>query len=318
MQRFDVHAHAVVPGTDAAAQRAAQELIRLEGFAGSIPGAGWSAEKALRFMDEQGTALQLLSMPGALDAEQARKWNDLTTGIVAAHQDRFGLLAALPMAEPDRAVDEIRYAIDELDADSFAVATNYHGVYLGDDRFKDVFAELDRHQRPLFVHPSLPPAFDRLGLGRPGPLLEYPMDTARTVVDAIFAGVLLRHRNLHLVLAHSGGVLPTLQDRIALLGREPWVANPLKLTSEQLTQQLGSLYLDTAIGGGPAGIVPAIEMVGVDHLVYGTDYPPAGADTIAETTKNLRATLDRAAQQQLEKTFARLFPGAAARATTLA
>jgi predicted TIM-barrel fold metal-dependent hydrolase len=268
----------------------------------------------LQFMDEQGIALQLLSMPGALDAEQARKWNDRTADIVAAHPDRFGLLAALPMAEPDRAVDEIRYATDQLHADGFAVATNYDGVYFGDGRFEAVFAKLDQHQLPLFVHPALPPAFDQLGLGRPGPLIEYPMDMARTIVDAIFAGVLLRYRNLRLVLAHAGGVLPTLQDRIALLGRESWVANPLQLASEQLTEQLGSLYLDTAIGGGAAGIVPAVQMVGVDHLVFGTDYPPAGTDTIADTSKNLRTTLDRAAQQELEATFAHLFPSAAERA----
>src|SRR5690349_18416272 len=165
VQRFDVHAHAVMSGTDAASWQAAQALMRHEGFAGSIPGAGWSVDEALQFMDEQGIALQLLSMPGALDAEQARKWNDQTAGIVAAHPDRFGLLAALPMAEPDRAVDEIRYATDQLHADGFAVATNYDGVYFGDDRFEAVFAELDQHQLPLFVHPALPPTFDQLGLG---------------------------------------------------------------------------------------------------------------------------------------------------------
>ncbi|MFE3174740.1 amidohydrolase family protein [Amycolatopsis sp. NPDC059090] len=314
MQRFDVHAHAVAPGTDVASLPAAQALMKREGFAGSIPGAGWSVDGALRFMDEQGIALQLLSMPGALDAEQARTWNERTAGIVAAHPDRFGLLAALPMADPDRAIEEIRYATDQLHADGFVLATNYDGVYFGDARFEPAFAELDRHRLPVFVHPVLPPAFDRLGLGRPGPLIEYPMDTARTIVDAIFAGVLLRHRNLRLVLAHAGGVLPTLQDRIALAGPEPWVANPLRLTSEQLTEQLRGLYLDTAIGGGPAGIVPAVQMVGVDHLVFGTDYPPAGIDIITATSKNLGNTLDRAGQQQLEAAFARLFPAAAARA----
>lgn len=314
MQRFDVHAHALVSRTDAASREAAQALMEHEGFAGSVPGAGWSVDGALRFMDEQGIALQLLSMPGALDAGQARAWNDQTAEIVARHRDRFGLLAAVPMAEPGRAIDEIRYAAGELHADGFAVATNYGGIYFGDGRFDEVFAELDRQRLPLFVHPALPPAFDRLGLGRPGPLIEYPMDTARTVVDAIFAGVLLRHRNLRLVLAHAGGVLPALQDRIALLGGESWCANPLELTPEQLTEQLAGLYLDTAIGGGPAGIVPAVHMVGVDHLVFGTDYPPAGLDTIAKTSRNLRATLDPAAQRQLEVTFAQLFPGAAERA----
>ncbi|MFE3188385.1 amidohydrolase family protein [Nocardia sp. NPDC059240] len=310
MQRFDVHAHAVMSGTDAASQA----LMKDEGFAGSVPGAGWSVEGALRFMDEQGIGLQLLSMPGALDAEPARRWNEYAAGLVAAHRDRFGLLAALPMSEPDRAIAEIRYAIEHLHADGFALATNYGGVYFGNSRFDAMFAELNRHRLPVFVHPALPPGFDRFGLGRPGPLIEYPMDTARTIVDAIFAGVLLRYPNLRFVLAHAGGVLPALQNRIALLAGESWVANPLELTSGQLTEQLRSLYLDTAIGGGPADIVPALEMVGVDHLVFGTDYPPAGAATIAATSENLRTTLDRAAQQQLSATFAGLFPNAAARA----
>jgi predicted TIM-barrel fold metal-dependent hydrolase len=117
VQRFDVHAHAVVSGTDAASQQAAQALMEHEGFAGSIPGTDWSIDGALQFMDEQGIAMQLLSMPGALDAEQARNWNDQTAHIVAAHPDRFGLLAALPMAQPDRAVDEIRYTTNELHAE---------------------------------------------------------------------------------------------------------------------------------------------------------------------------------------------------------
>ena len=316
MLRFDAHAHAIHAETGPAAREAATTLMAHQGFAGSVPGAGWSIEGALEFMDERGIAMQLLSMPAALDAERARQWNRQTAAVVAAHPDRFGLLAALPMAQPDRAVEEITFALDELNADGFAVATNYDGLYLGDPRFDAVFAELNRHRSTLFVHPALPPGFDRLGLSRPGPLIEYPMDTARTIVDAVFAGVLLRYPDVALLLAHAGGVLPTLQQRIALLGVEPWVANPLQLTSDQIREQLAVLYLDTAIAGSPANIGPALEMVGIEHIVFGTDYPPAGLETIDQTVADLTKTLPRQDRDLLEGVFRRLFPNAGARASS--
>jgi hypothetical protein len=51
-----------------------------------------------------------------------------------------------------------------------------------------------------------------------------------------------------------------------LLGRESWVANPLQLE----TERLGSLYLDTAIGGGPAASFPPSRWSGLITSVSGT------------------------------------------------
>lgn len=68
MRRFDVHAHAVVLGADEASQAQVHQLMRLEGFAGSVPGAGWSVRGALDFMDTLGIELQLLSSVSPLTA----------------------------------------------------------------------------------------------------------------------------------------------------------------------------------------------------------------------------------------------------------
>ena len=316
MRRYDVHAHALVLGTDEAAQAQINQLIELEGFAGSVPGAGWSVQGALDFMDTRGIELQLLSSISPLNAARARSWNDTTAQLVAQNPSRFGLLAALPMADPDAALAELARAADELGADGVGIATNYDGAYLGDPRFVPVLRETARRGLPVFVHPTRPPCFEQLGLGRPAPLLEYPMDTARSVVDAIFAGLLLDLPDLRLVLAHAGGVLTALMERIALLGVQPWTANPRGLSGEQLRAQVQALYLDTAITGGPGGIRPAADLVGVDQLVLGTDYPPAGLDTIDATLAGLEATLDEHERARVEATFARLFPRAAARSAS--
>lgn len=129
----------------------------------------------------------------------------MTAQVVAQNPNRFGLLAALPMADADAALAELALAADELGADGVSIATNYDGAYLGDPRFLPVFHELARRGLPVFVHPTRSPCFEQVGLGRPAPLLEYPMDTARSVIDAIFAGLLLDLPDLRLVLAHGGG-----------------------------------------------------------------------------------------------------------------
>jgi predicted TIM-barrel fold metal-dependent hydrolase len=315
MRRFDVHAHFTMADPTPETERAFAEQAEREGFAaGGPPIARWSPEEALAFMDTQGIEMQLLSMPMAMSPDEARAVNERGAAIVASAPGRFGLLAALPMLDPDHAIEEIRHAADTLGADGFALMTNYDGAYLGDDRFEPVFAELDRRAASVFVHPAQPAPFDRLGLGRPGPLIEFPMDTARTAVDAIFAGLFLRHPRMNVILAHAGGVLPALSGRILAVATKPWVPNPRSLTRDDLRTQLESLYLDTAIAGTEASILPAVAMSGRARFVFGSDYPPAGSDTIEDTITGLETHLTEADRALMEDTFARLFPTAAARA----
>ena len=50
------------------------------------------------------------------------------------------------------------------------------------------------------------------------------------------------------------------------------------------------------------------------HLVFGTDFPPAGTDVIDAAIDSLQASLNDPDQQQMETTFTGLFPAAASRA----
>jgi aminocarboxymuconate-semialdehyde decarboxylase len=74
------------------------------------------------------------------------------------------------------------------------------------------------------VHPTDCPHIDVLGFGRPSSIVEFPFDTARTITNALYTGVFQRHPRLRLILAHCGGVLPTLGWRIGehtVMGRGP-------------------------------------------------------------------------------------------------
>jgi predicted TIM-barrel fold metal-dependent hydrolase len=90
-----------------------------------------------------------------------------------------------------------------------------------------------------------------------------------------------RHRDVNLILAHAGGVLPVLAPRILDLAPLEWVPDPAEgITYDEVREQLSRLYCDTAIAGTDSAVKPMLEMVGCNHIVLGTDYPAAGPSVI--------------------------------------
>jgi predicted TIM-barrel fold metal-dependent hydrolase len=274
----------------------------------------WSLELTIAYMDRVGIAMQMLSnIPRRLDLLKAS--NDYGAMLVKEHPSRFGLLAAIPTDTTESALTEIDRAANVLNADGFAVSCEYNGVYLSDDRLDPVWAELDRRRAVVFAHPN---AVVPAALGQPAVLLEVAFETARTVTDMIYAGIFRRYPNFSLVLAHCGGALPALSGRLINLGTETWVPNPHGITREEMTQQLRSLYLDTAASASPQMLRPALEMTSCDHLVYGSDCGVAcSTDESMDANLSRLLNFDGLSREQIAAigtNAARLFPGAMQRA----
>lgn len=246
----------------------------------------WTPEGTLAYMDKAGIAMQMLSnLPKQLDA--LKESNDYAASLVRKYPTRFGLLAALPTDNPEAALAEIDRATQELHADGFAVTCIYNGVFLGDSSLDPVWSELNRRHAVVFVHPD---AYAPPSMGRPSPLIEVAFETARTVVNMLYAGTFRKFPHIRFILAHCGGALPVLSGRLRLLGTEAWVPNPNNITQEEIQEQLARLYLDTA-ATAPTGIAPALHMVPADHLVYGAD---CGVPCSTESTMeaNRKAVLE--------------------------
>src|ERR1700704_5074515 len=192
-KRIDVHQHVVPPfWTEALPSHGGDPSGARAGDASSPVIPQWSSESAIAFMDSQEIATSILSLtsPGIVRwqegerREMARRVNDYTADLVAKRPDRFGNFATLPLPDVDGALSELDYALGTLRADGVILLGNYSEKYLGDVAFEPLWAELDRRQAIVFLHPGLPlpPA-----AGVAGPLVDYPFDTTRT------AGQLLRN-----------------------------------------------------------------------------------------------------------------------------
>ncbi len=281
---IDVHAHFSPPKSADDLQTNLQ-LMHMGCFMAREP-FQWSKEATLEHMDGNGIAMQLLSnIPKILP--MLRESNDFGASVVGEHPSRFGLLAALPTDDPDAAMGEIRRADQTLQADGFAVTCCYNGVFLGDTRLAPVWAELDRRAAAVFMHPD---AYAFPSQGRPSALLEVAFETARTVVDMLYAGVFRNYPNIKFVVAHCGGPLPALSGRLALLGAEHWVPNSHGITKAEIRSQLAGLFLDTAATGTAHTLRPALAMTTCDHLVYGSDCG-VPCTTDATMVENLQALL---------------------------
>jgi predicted TIM-barrel fold metal-dependent hydrolase len=121
-----------------------------------------------------------------------------------------------------------------------------------------------------------------------------------------------RYPDFALILAHRGGALPALAHRVAQVGTRSSVVSGLAgLTRKDIEKQVAGLYYDTAIAGGPTALAPLLEVTGADHVLFGTDYPPAGIETIeANCVALLSSTLLSPEQVEvMADTASRLFPG---------
>jgi predicted TIM-barrel fold metal-dependent hydrolase len=307
---IDVHAHYLTPAYRQALLDAG------EGKADGMPGLPeWSAPEALRLMDELGIASAVLSVssPGVHFGDDAaarslsRLVNDEGAGFVAAHPSRFGLLATLPLPDVDGALAEIDHAFDELGVDGVVLETNYRGVYPSDPALEPVLAALDARNAVVLLHPTSPCGWEALSFGRPRPLVEFPFDTTRAVLDLVFKGCLTRFPGIRFIIPHTGGVLPMVADRAQVLGG----ALGLEGSPADVVGALRELYYDVAGAALPRALPALLTLVGHDRLLYGGDGPFTPEPAIRKMAADLARSDVFTAEQRaamLHGTAATLFP----------
>src|ERR1700677_1818815 len=273
--RVDVHAHFLPEVYVQALDRAGLKTLD-----GGFPVPQWSAEAAIEMMDRQGiaTAMMSLSSPSAHfrpPAERPRlvaEVNDAGAALVGSHPGRFGYFATLPMPDIAASLAELRRAFDQLGADGVVLMTNTDGVYLGSPAFAPIFAELNRRQATLFLHPTSPACFEALALGRPAPLLEFPLDTTRTIVDLIYTRTLQTHPDIKVIVPHGGAALPALVARIAAFAGVPFIA-PRPTSEAEVFETLERLYYDVALSAHPVPFAALRRIAPITQILFGSDWP---------------------------------------------
>jgi 6-methylsalicylate decarboxylase len=171
---------------------------------------------------------------------------------------------------------ELAYALDRLGSDGVAVETNGLGVYLGDERYAPVYAELNARHAVVFVHPTAPPHAEAVALCRPAGVLEYIFDSARTVSDLVFSGALTRCPDIQWIFTHGGGALPLLADRME---RSRFLFRS-ELGDAAVPDLIRRLWFDIAGSPFPNQVPALVNAFGNERVLFGSDYCWAPADFV--------------------------------------
>jgi predicted TIM-barrel fold metal-dependent hydrolase len=278
--RIDVHAHYWTEDYI--------DLLVDLGQAGAVAargiGAGGGAEldARLALMDRAGVDMQVLSacpqLPYGGDRQTAvtaaRFVNDQYADLVQAHPDRFRAFAALPMPHLDQSVGELRRALGELGMAGVAMNTTVLGRALVEPEYEPVFAELNRRGAVLYLHPA--------GNGACSPLIASyhltwmagaPVEDTISVLHLITHGIPARFPDIKIINSHLGGALPMLLQRADDQYR--WEAPD---TPEPPSVAARRMWYDTVGHGHVPALRCAIDSLGADRLLLGTDFPYENGD----------------------------------------
>jgi aminocarboxymuconate-semialdehyde decarboxylase len=235
-------------------------------------------EDRLRDMDRMGVDLQIISLttPSVYFADPpdevalARRVNDLFAALCQPHRDRFKWLATLPMKTPPAALTELDRAVQELGAVGVIVGANIDGRPLNHPDFEPIWARLDALRLPVLLHPMVPPGTEAMGEFGLVPMVGFMFDTTLAGARMTYAGIFERYPNLQMILPHLGGAIPYLLERLDNGHRA--YAECRQRCPRLPSEYLRRCYYDT-VSFHPPALRCALEAIGPDRILFGTDYP---------------------------------------------
>ncbi len=196
--------------------------------------------------------------------------NDAIAAAVEQYPTRLAGLGTLPMQDVDLAVKELERVVDELGMPGVEIGTNILGVYPGDASLRPFWEAVDALDTFVFVHPFNPLGADRLREYHLGNMIGFVTDTARSIADVCFSGLLDSYPTLKLCFSHGGGTAPYIVGRWEH-GFHARTETKVK-TDRPPLEYFTQLYFDS-ITHSDRALRFLLDTVGADHVMIGSDYP---------------------------------------------
>ena len=265
--------------------------------------------------------------------KMTRTVNDECSKLQQSSNGRLYVMGVVPLSnDPKLMVEEMRRAKKELGLKGFVVFSNYYGKPI--DAYTDFWREAERLNAIVYIHPSnggnkttRPYEYDYDLMH----VFGWPYETTIMLSRLIFSGVMKEFPNLKIVSHHMGGMIPFFAARI----KENYVRRPRHFVNQDVSrsasgkitervEDYGSrgedalnhasldkpifdyfrmFNYDTALDGSVASIKCGHDILGADHIVFGTDYsmgPNGGRERLETFPHKVReACVDTGAQRKI-------------------
>ncbi|NLM14835.1 MAG: amidohydrolase [Clostridiaceae bacterium] len=276
-----------------------------------------SFAERLSMMDAHDICMQILSVSSGIDflsAEESIEWcqkaNDYVYAGMLAHPGRFQGLAALPIADIDASLQELDRCFNELGFIGWLVDSNFGTSYIDDKVYYPLIKRLAEHDGLLYIHPTQPIDNRLKGLG---PQLAaapfgFGIDVSIALMRMICQGIFDELPNLKVMIGHLGEIFPYIMKRMndKIRGYHSIAPAVNKELPEYYFQH--NIWITTSGHFCPHAMRCAIDVLGLERILFGTDYPyeyPEEIDAFFDGLCLSKKDLDQIFWGNAEKFFLR-------------
>lgn len=281
MRTIDIHAHST-PQSFIKATTSGEDWHTLNlGSALSNPRNGWTPEQRIADMDSLGVDIQVVSTTAAfyrydLDTEVTaaihRECNDEVSQLTKDRPDRFAGLANIPMQDPTAAIEELERSMVTLGLKGAMINDTANNVTYDEPQYLPFWKAAEELGALIFIHQRggdtlVTPRSDKYHLMNS---IGNLVDRAVTYATFVFGGVMDKHPDLKICLAHGGGYTCFGIGRMD----RGWQVRPEARVNiqEPPSAYLRKFYYDCLTHSEPA-LRYLIDSVGIDRILFGTDWP---------------------------------------------
>jgi len=242
-------------------------------------------------MDSAGIDVQILShqSPGsqrlknevAIDA--CKNVNNALAQVISNHSDRFLGFAMLPTNLPIDAASELRRSVEELGFKGAMIHGLSAGKMVDEKFFWPIFAEAERLDVPIYLHPALPdkevteryyapydashPMLTRAAWG-------FGVEAGTQAIRMVLSGVFDKHPNLKIILGHLGEAipfwLPRIQESLSRTESQP-------INFEDIFKS--NFWITTSGFFSDHALELCVNTLKLDHILFAIDWPYANNET---------------------------------------
>ena len=289
LRTITLEEHFVSPGFVAGPGRGWIEQLRNSGARGTrmLGQLQEVGDGRIAAMDAAGIDVQVLSLnsPGVEQADAAeqvaiaRESNDFLADIMKKNPKRFAGFAALPVAAPEQAADELDRRVRQQGFKGTLINGHSRGRYLDDKFFWPILERAEALDVPIYLHPTVPPkpvadvlyggfspavsgTFAAAGWG-------WHIETAVHLIRMILGGAFDKYPKLQVVIGHLGEGIPFMLPRLnSMITMEMTkLARPLAAYLRE------NVHYTFAGFNFPATFQNLLLEVGVERIMFSVDHP---------------------------------------------
>lgn len=223
----------------------------------------------------------VLKLPGCaewMDLSLCKQFNDLMAAHANASNGKLIPLAVVPPYDTKENLQELRRCIEELHMHGVQLSTHYGDRYLDDEQFQAFFALCNEYHMTVYVHHSPIPVeyhsiyeFNNLrrSYGR-------CVDQTTAIGRELFSGFFDHYPNIRMVHSMLGGGFFGIMNMLLPHASKQTDTIQRFDANERIREQLKTnIYFECshAQPWGEAALKCAVDVLGADHILFGTSYP---------------------------------------------